>query len=227
PLDTTNEAAGTEIKMISFSHNDHHDESSGAIYSFRSNVVVPFIKRKTPIQLTSRCHTPILEPTHGLVCFVNLDNFGSVLIYNPSTRDKTSWIRTSISKSFDRIPNWVSVDTPYSTMILYSCMFGFGFDPIAKQHKVLCIYKIVIQETANVSDENGYNSYREYICEVMTVGENTWKYIHQDFLHQNVEVLGHNHKSVHVNGSIYWMCHKLSELNYDTIIMAFNLGTET
>ncbi|KAI3843392.1 hypothetical protein MKW98_012936 [Papaver atlanticum] len=246
PLDISNaetadEAAGTEINMISFSHNDHHGESSGVVapvYSFHSNVVLPFSKPENPIGLLSGPRKSMLEPTHGLVCFVNLDNYGSVVIYNPSTRDKTSWIRTRTSivlEAVDQNLNCDSADSPYSTRTFYSCMFGFGFDSIAKQHKVLCIYQIDIRVLAYVSDENGYSypvlcdQYRETHCEVMTVGENTWKDIDEDFGHQNIELFEHDHKPIHVNGSIYWMCNKYTddEPKSNIAIMAFNLGSET
>ncbi|KAI3950229.1 hypothetical protein MKX01_011629 [Papaver californicum] len=226
-LDTANattEDIGTEIKMISFTHD--HLGGAVVVNSFNTNIPLPISGNKKPLELVSFLHTSILEPVHGLFCFVNLDNYGSVLIYNPSTREKTSWIKTNTSFLLEQIfkdqkLRGVQVDRPHNgTRTIYSCMFGFGFDSTTKEHKVLCIYEL------KTMDGNGYLMYLEIYCEVMTVGNNIWREMDDDAIPLDMELGSLFRKSVHVNGSIYWMCYDDGPYRNDCI-MAFDVRSET
>ncbi|KAI3831167.1 hypothetical protein MKW92_047305 [Papaver armeniacum] len=119
-------------------------------------------------------YTEILIPVNGLICFVNR-NIDSVCILNPSTRELTPWIASSFRGN--KRYNFTAEMRTYC----------FGFDPATKQHKVVCIRKVRASET--------------YICEVLTVGENTWRRIDEKppLFCSSLQV-----SSVYSNGFIYW-----------------------
>ncbi|KAI3837421.1 hypothetical protein MKW92_002568, partial [Papaver armeniacum] len=160
----------------------------------------------------------MLEPVQGLVCFVKgggIEDFQSVLIYNPSTRVKTPWIETSTSAVFRNLDIVTLVKGNIDDETINEYMFGFGIDPATNQHKVLCIYRTLTCRNQDIIS-------RGLFCGVFTVGENTWRKIDQ--VPPNIVISGN---SVHVRGSIYWMSSGKKMRSQDGVITVFDLGSET
>ncbi|KAI3979580.1 hypothetical protein MKX01_001772 [Papaver californicum] len=158
----------------------------------------------------------MLKPVNGLVCFEH-DLYGSVLIYNPSTRQRTCWIKTNIEiEKVEYFTEMAKIDDSEQSK-LWSRYYGFGFDPITSEHKVVCVNKITIctMSSANVV------SYvqKEIICEVLTVGENRWRKIDEVPPYMVAS-------SVYVNGYIYWLGYKKSSYTQSDVILGFNVGSE-
>ncbi|KAI3921451.1 hypothetical protein MKW98_013385 [Papaver atlanticum] len=162
----------------------------------------------------------ILEPVHGLICFVKggagVFKHRSVLIYNPSTREKTSWIETLTSAAFRNLFGVELVEDPKRSNTSYHYMSGFGIDLTTNQHKVLCILKIIKRESKSI-----VKFISEWCCGVLTVGENTWRKIEQ--VPRNT-ALGED--CVHVRGSIYWLSDKRL-FRKKGVIRVFDLRSET
>ncbi|KAI3920700.1 hypothetical protein MKW92_021061 [Papaver armeniacum] len=158
----------------------------------------------------------MLEPVNGLVCFVKggggAIEHSSLLIYNPSTREKTEWIDTVTSAAFRKLFGLkLRGCRGKSVQSSYKYMFGFGIDPATNQHKVLCIIEIIVRESI---------LRRELVCGVFTVGKNTWRKIGQ--VPHNTAI---KRNSVHVCGSIYWMPSKMLRSQYG--VMVFDFESET
>ncbi|KAI3959408.1 hypothetical protein MKW98_018998 [Papaver atlanticum] len=143
---------------------------------FEGGVLLDQMKLELPYE-----HNPhrILNLVNGLGCFVH--SKGTVLIYNPCTGDKTSWIESRVLKENNR------VNRPF---------YGFGFDSKTKEHKVVCVW--------HSDDTSGYETGAIDVCEVLTVGQNTWRMI------DDVPPYKAYGESVYVNGVVYW----LSTYNY-------------
>ncbi|XP_026417613.1 uncharacterized protein LOC113313108 [Papaver somniferum] len=157
----------------------------------------------------------MLEPVGGLICFVNLDEHGSVIIYNPCTRQKTPWIKPASTRELSIDPK-VQFRRKKITG-LYKYMFGFGIDPATKQHKVFSAYDISVRYFPFMIVSH------EFVCEVLTVGDNIWRKIDGNRVPSNIAV---SSETVHVHGSIYWMCCQAGQDKND-VIMVFDLGSET
>ncbi|KAI3937263.1 hypothetical protein MKW92_042479 [Papaver armeniacum] len=159
----------------------------------------------------------MLKPVNGLVCFANLLS-GSVLIYNPSTRQRTCWIKTNIQIEKEEYLRESKVavreDTYYHETKEWSPYYGFGFDPMTKEHKVVCVNKLTIRTRSIYSAGCSF----DFICEVLTVGENRWRKIDEDLRWFRGGI------SVYVNGYIYWMgCQSYYQPND---ILGFSVGSE-
>ncbi|OVA17700.1 F-box domain [Macleaya cordata] len=141
---------------------------------------------------------PMLKPVNGLICFVDYKE-GAVLIYNLSTREATPWIKTATVKK--------------EHMRMYPS-YGFGFDPTTKEHKVLCVWE-------NLTNKRLPSCPSDQVCEVLTVGHNSWRWIH--------EVPPYNvHKEpFYANGALYWLSVLGSPDNtLIEVIVAFDVGSE-
>ncbi|OVA03735.1 F-box domain [Macleaya cordata] len=149
----------------------------------------------------------ILKPVNGLICFGEYAK-GSVLIYNPSTGERTSWIEPTIS--IEKIGRRERAQC-----------FGFGFDPTTKEHKVICIWE-VLQSEAPLNNPEEVRV--DQFCEVLTVGENTWRRIDE------VPPFKLYRDSVYVNGSIYWRNNRgnitIAYPKQAEVIVAFDVGSE-
>ncbi|XP_026381730.1 putative F-box protein At2g02030 [Papaver somniferum] len=147
----------------------------------------------------------VLEPVYGLI---RCANYGGVLIRNPITGETTSWIYTRTHEavmSCGEEQGTELEDKPEEEakekLISVDFMFAFGYDPITKQHSFM------------------------FGCEVMTVGENTWRTI--DEFPPSIAI-SQSRKSVYMNGSIYWMCDdEVCLPSENKLIMVFNVGRET
>ncbi|RZC59912.1 hypothetical protein C5167_007207 [Papaver somniferum] len=139
-------------------------------------------------------YTEILPPVNGLICFVNRRS-AAVCILNPSTRERTPWIVSSLRQN--KKYNFVE---EYARAVWLPTYF-FGFDPATKQHKVVCAWCLHGQATGfSGIDSEDDKFHWTGICEVLTVGENTWRNIDEKvpFTHYPVKV------SICSNGFIYW-----------------------
>ncbi|KAI3976575.1 hypothetical protein MKX01_008433 [Papaver californicum] len=83
---------------------------------------------------------------------------------------------------------------------------NFGFDRTTKKHRVIFMWC-----------EGKFPKFP--VCEVLTVGDNTWRVIHElpPYIHIGSA-------SVSANGSMYW--NLFHEENYTDWIMAFDIGSE-
>lgn len=146
-------------------------------------------------------------PANGLVCFVDR-LMSNVRVYNISTREVTCVRSTFMPKAcfyFGRT-NWYG--------------YEIGFDPVSKNHKVLCVCRNNRQSGQNhLGDQH-------IVCEVLTVGDNVWRRIDEvppcDFNFFS--------GSVYVNGSIYYLTSKFMKgdwVDSDAILVAFDVGTES
>ncbi|KAI3877115.1 hypothetical protein MKX03_027641 [Papaver bracteatum] len=142
-------------------------------------------------------------PINGLFCFVDVSN-SATRIYNLGTRQVTPWAQTCIP--LQRGPFVEQTPT-----------YGFGFDPLTNNYKVLCVWEI--------SGRSVFNREITRICEVLTVGgENQWRKIDEV---PPVRLYGPP-DGVYANGSIYWRNAGASFCTppADELIVAFDVGTE-
>ncbi|KAI3850987.1 hypothetical protein MKW98_027966 [Papaver atlanticum] len=157
-------------------------------------------------------YTGILAPVNGLICFVNR-RLAAVCILNPCTRELTPWITSSLHQN-----KKYNFAKEYALGVWLPTYF-FGFDPATKRHKVVCTWRIRKQVTdfskiLSIDDEIQWTD----ICEVLTVGENTWRNIDEKVpFSYEVEV------SVYSNGFIYWGNDLVGIPEY---INAFDVGQE-
>ncbi|KAI3907231.1 hypothetical protein MKW92_004725 [Papaver armeniacum] len=136
----------------------------------------------------------------GLFCFMDPSmpspvHSAATCIYNPATRQITPWAQTTVPLEFG--PDIIRTPT-----------YGFGFDPLTKTYKLVCVWNIFRFRFPNLEVE------LHHICEVLTVGgENQWRKIDE------VPPVGlYEPVGVYANGSIYWRNKEL--------IVAFDVGTE-
>ncbi|OVA03703.1 F-box associated domain [Macleaya cordata] len=153
----------------------------------------------------------ILNPVNGLICFVHCFERDAVRIYNPSTREKTPWIKSRINKEKEE----------HGVKVYEYPSYGFGFDPATMEHKVICVWTIF--RTQNFPN---YKFTIRYACDILTVGHNSWRRI--DEVPPPYKLQG---SSVYANGSIYWSNKALfRDEKWDDgepeVIVAFDVGSE-
>ncbi|KAI3953621.1 hypothetical protein MKW92_013905 [Papaver armeniacum] len=165
----------------------------------------------TRLEQESFCYTEILNPVNGLICFVNR-RLAAVRILNPTTRESTPWIASSLRQK------------KYNFIADYSCgiwlpTYFFGFDPVTKQHKVLCTWRVrgPVTRNSNVVKIGKDIQWADF-CEVLTVGENTWRYIYEKVPFSYTVKF-----SVYANGFIYW---GKQSIGIPEILNAFDVGQE-
>ncbi|KAI3941506.1 hypothetical protein MKW92_037910 [Papaver armeniacum] len=159
---------------------------------FGSGTAPPISSIVRRLEQSAFYYTEILKPVNGLICFVNRCQ-AAVCILNPSTRESTSWISSSLrtdkkynfSKEYER-GAWLPT-------------YFFGFDPATKTHKVVCTW--MVREPVDIYKPVGLGDgiRRTNICEVLTVGENNWRRIEAE-----VPFSYRVKSSLYANGFIYW-----------------------
>ncbi|XP_026432484.1 putative F-box protein At1g32420 [Papaver somniferum] len=179
---------------------------------FQGGTATPLLGRKTTDDNIFD-DAIMLNPVNGLICFVKPFE-GCVLIYNPSTGDKTSWLETRTRK-LPRDLDGQAVDT---SRMRWGFGFGFGFDPATKQHKVVSVFETINTEE-KISNENPYGLDTQQ-CEVLTIGgvRNEWREIDKKFTPG--KIVG---ASVYVNGVIYWLD---EHQKVHEVVMAFDVTSE-
>ncbi|XP_026410624.1 putative F-box protein At1g50870 [Papaver somniferum] len=103
------------------------------------------------IRKTKLLYREILGPITGLVCLV--DNC-AVQIHNVSTMESTPWIKSKVCMNREKDDCIVN--------ILEEPRCYFGFDPTTKKHKAIFVWC--------------RGKFQDFpVCEVLTVGDNTWR----------------------------------------------------
>ncbi|XP_026432422.1 putative F-box protein At1g32420 [Papaver somniferum] len=156
----------------------------------------------------------ILGPVNGLVCFVNQDK-SVVCVYNLSTRERTPGVKSTLHLPSEEQSAGFSLHKIYQ----------FGFDPVTKKHKVLCICHRLFQHPGQLS------TYADnQVCEVLTVGDNAWRRI-DEFLPWGIDYILPS--SVYVNGYIYYCTDKFLSCSWyggwqngDAVLVAFDVSIE-
>ncbi|OVA07525.1 F-box domain [Macleaya cordata] len=152
---------------------------------------------------------PMLKSVNGLLCVVDMED-DSIRIFNPSTREITPSIKTTIKIDEEE-------EEKQGVRVQQIPKFGFGCDVYGKEYKVICVWEI-------------HRSTAEYlpigverVCEVLTVGDNTWRRINGVVSPYNIQG-----NPVNVNGAIFWM--NDGPLEWEApdcnAVVAFDVGTE-
>ncbi|KAI3963624.1 hypothetical protein MKW92_014011 [Papaver armeniacum] len=175
----------------------------------------------------------VLGPVNGLVCFIDWGEF-AVRLYNVSTREVTPWIQSTLLKEERDL---YEKDGTYINNVHGGPVFQFGYDPLAKEHKLFCFWTLSRIRTylGRAIESHNYVSW-----EALTIGRDTkWRRIdvvpHEDNQEKlNVVIPPFlNRKSfVYANGSIYWI-NKLMSTSGDSVDRtkdkhseAFDVGSE-
>ncbi|KAI3838931.1 hypothetical protein MKW92_001820 [Papaver armeniacum] len=91
--------------------------------------------------------------------------------------------------------------------------YNFGFDPVTKEHKVICLW------TQQDNDSNVF-------CEVLTVGQTIWRRIHEQVPYYDFM----DRQSVYSSGCIYWSNVYLEDKeeipDVDEVLVVFDVGRE-
>ncbi|KAI3861918.1 hypothetical protein MKX03_004426 [Papaver bracteatum] len=159
---------------------------------FGSGTLPPISSIVRRLEQSAFYYTEILKPVNGLICFVNRCQ-AAVRILNPSTRESTSWISSSLRT--DKKYNFVKEYERGAWLPTYF----FGFDPATKTHKVVCTWRV--REPVDIYKPVGLGDgiRRTNICEVLTVGESNWRKIEAE-----VPFSYRVKNSIYANGFIYW-----------------------
>ncbi|KAI3879080.1 hypothetical protein MKW92_045972 [Papaver armeniacum] len=161
------------------------------------------------------CCDFILRPINGLMCFVDNQKH-AVCIYNISTREASPWIQsTLLLDEKEKHPEANTLDS-------YATSYKFGFDPTTREHKVLCMWYIIVGEVDNCLEE-AMDGVIE-VSEILTLGDGSWRRIHEvpPYLCDSLPC-------AYVNGSIYWCTDMfIKQENWSNLscIIAFDFGTE-
>ncbi|KAI3859771.1 hypothetical protein MKW92_023262 [Papaver armeniacum] len=125
--------------------------------------------------------------TNGLLCVMDLIDY-CACVYNISTRQSTPWVKST----FIRIKQEEDKKRQQHRHFNLN-MFGLGYDPVTKEHKVIALWR--------------FEGSNKLVCEVLTVGHNTWRRIDAPVppLSKKCHYFGYKAQSVHVNGFICWL----------------------
>ncbi|KAI3881662.1 hypothetical protein MKX03_030655 [Papaver bracteatum] len=131
---------------------------------------------------------------NGLLCVMDIVEY-SVCVYNISTRESTPWIKSTFIKQRQEEDKKQELHKDF-----FLNKFGFGYDPVTKEHKVIALWKYY------ALDGLGTTTY-ELGCEVLTVIDNTWRRIDAIVppLRGNCSYFDYAGESVHASGFIYWL----------------------
>ncbi|XP_026431552.1 putative F-box protein At3g10240 [Papaver somniferum] len=149
-------------------------------------------------------------PINGVVGYGPTKS-STIRIYNISTREVSPWIKSELPRNSDDEEKIIE-RTPYYEM---------GFDPATKKHKVICIWRTSIYDFETSSFEY------ERVCEVLTVGDITWRRIELPPFELHNECYQRKH-TIYLNGFIYFCTEnlmKLGEQGNDKLV-AFDVGAE-
>ncbi|KAI3843562.1 hypothetical protein MKW98_011965 [Papaver atlanticum] len=159
---------------------------------------------------------PVSGIVNGLICLLSkgTTNYskGTIRIWNVSTQEVTPPIESTLQSRLLQ-----EVKGPYrSTCSLVN--YAMGFSPATKEHKVIFMWQQV-----DPSPRYKFN----YIYEVLTVGDNKWRRIHEVPQYSIVDYI-FSGAAVYVNGVLYFKTNMLMEKthNSDKFIVAFDVDTE-
>ena len=139
----------------------------------------------------------LVGSVHGFVCFnYFFGNVDGIYILNPTTREYI------ILPEPQRVRKWPNI-----------VRYGFGFDPVKLEYKVVRIY----QEEIRDDDTNGSRYYKSE-AQVYTIGKGYWRSIDHVIFHFRCSGYG-----VNLYGRIDWL---VSDANRKELICSFNLESE-
>ncbi|XP_026445041.1 putative F-box protein At5g42430 [Papaver somniferum] len=197
----------TEI-MLPYGGEDEHEGGGGR--------GVGTIQRK----LLGPCSATRHRFLNGLICYIEKDEvkIDRVCVQNPSTGESTPWVSSLIRQQFGEDCSSVVLNANGSATYkisptLSSC--EFGYDPVTKEHKVVGLWG------TGKWDMDGKIISEKCVCEVWTVGSNSWRRIDDHPRHDLVKMGFKSTK--YANGSIYWLGYSCSN---DHCIIEFNVGSE-
>ncbi|KAI3928569.1 hypothetical protein MKW98_024170 [Papaver atlanticum] len=152
----------------------------------------------------------ILKPVNGLICFTDTTMQYGVCIYNMGTRELTPWMSTTFRRTRGNVDP----------------KFQFGYDPATKKHEVICLRNLKTHCYPRKDSDPVYVG-----CQVLTLGDNTWRSIDIDQVPQHELEHGSyfgTYGSVYVNGSIYWITSWITYIrnSEEKVIVAFDVGSE-
>ncbi|KAI3853608.1 hypothetical protein MKW98_025125 [Papaver atlanticum] len=177
-------------------------------------------------------HAAMLTPIDGLCCFVDY-LYGVTCICNLGTRQFTPGAQTSVNLGTP----WAQFQTsanrgtrqgePFEEpppLVTQKPTYGFGFDPMTKKYKILCVWEIC-NHALEAKYFLGLGTMRpklEQICEVFTVGENQWRKIDEA---PGIRLSG---AAVYAKGSIYMRNDGVDLFTPpdNEVVVAFDVGSE-
>uniref|UniRef100_M1D7R9 F-box family protein n=1 Tax=Solanum tuberosum TaxID=4113 RepID=M1D7R9_SOLTU len=140
----------------------------------------------------------LVGSVHGFVCFNNFfGDVDSIYILNPTTRE---YIIIPQPQGVRKWPNLVT--------------YGFGFDPVRFEYKVVRIY----QEEIHDDDTNGFRYYKSE-AQVYTIGKGYWR----NSVEHIMFCFGCRAYRVNLYGKLHWL---VSDANQNELICSFNLENE-
>ncbi|KAL3353650.1 hypothetical protein AABB24_018395 [Solanum stoloniferum] len=141
----------------------------------------------------------LVGSVHGFVCFnYFFGDVDSIYILNPTTREYI------ILPEPQRVRKWPNLVT-----------YGFGFDPVRFEYKVIRIY----QEEIRDDDTNGFRYYKSE-AQVYTIGKlGYWR----SSVEHVMFCFGCRAYGVNLYGKIHWL---VSDANGNELICSFNLENE-
>ncbi|XP_049345057.1 F-box/kelch-repeat protein At3g06240-like [Solanum verrucosum] len=140
----------------------------------------------------------LVGSVHGFVCFNNFfGDVDSIYILNPTTRE---YIILPEPQGVRKWPNLVT--------------YGFGFDPVRFEYKVVRIY----QEEIRDDDTNGFRYYKSE-AQVYTIGKGYWR----NSVEHIMFCFGCRAYGVNLYGKLHWL---VSDANQNELICSFNLENE-
>ncbi|XP_069147428.1 F-box protein CPR1-like [Solanum lycopersicum] len=135
----------------------------------------------------------LVGSVHGFVCFNSfVGDADSIYILNPTTRQYI------ILPKPQGVRNWPNL-----------AAYGFGFDPVRLQYKVVRIYRQEIHD-----DFHNYKSE----AQVYTIGKGYWRSIDHVMFHFRCSGYG-----VNLYGKLHWLVY---DANGNELICSFNLENE-
>ncbi|XP_026412768.1 putative F-box protein At1g32420 [Papaver somniferum] len=165
---------------------------------------VPSVVHTTTREIDTGSYS-ITKPVNGLICLFDSEENLGVRVCNLSTRQVTTWIRSTFLSNFDLKDK--------GAHYLMSSRCNLGFDPATKEHKVICMWTV----------RGGP------VCEVLTLGDRTWRIIDDVLPAYNYTNSYTYGDSIYVNGFIYYEPQMIKfsfEDDKPIVIVAFDVGKE-
>ncbi|XP_026451556.1 putative F-box protein At5g52610 [Papaver somniferum] len=172
----------------------------------------------------------VFGAVNGLISIIEPNTY-FVSVFNPSTRQSTPWIKSMIKQQHEDLCEEIQVideDGNYVThKIEYSHgrWFYFGYDPSAKEHKVVIIWiKHVFHRHKLLRSET--------VCEVMTVDGRQhnnnllWRRLDEKLSLPPAITPYDFSSSLYTNGCISWLRKARPDFGRVSLVVEFNVGSE-
>ncbi|EEF31229.1 conserved hypothetical protein [Ricinus communis] len=160
----------------------------------------------------------LIGSCNGLLCFRN-EKSEDVFIVNPTTR-KECWVSGILLANFHNSSTRLSPDVNSVVWTGY----GFGYDHVADDYKVVRVAEISYSHQRVVNADNGIGNsnagfleYEMVICYVKTGVVRVLKMPYHTRTSQKVGVLA--------DGALHWVMGRYDDLSSPNVIVGYNLGT--